>query len=85
MSLNVKNRRAHELAAQLTDLTGESLTSAVIKALEMRLELERHKRGQKAKAQRILEFADRFAPGMHRPLTSLDHATILYGEDGLPK
>jgi hypothetical protein len=85
VSLNLKNQRAHELAAQLSELTGETLTTTVIRALEERLEQERRRRGQKTTAERILEFADRFARGMPRSCGSADHASLLYGEDGLPR
>jgi antitoxin VapB len=85
MSLNLKNPRAHELAAQLSELTGESLTTAVIRALEERLIQERQKRGLKTTAERILGFADRFSRGMPRESSSADHAGLLYGEDGLPR
>ncbi len=36
--LNIKNQRAHDLAAEVSTLTGESLTQAVIVSLEERLE-----------------------------------------------
>jgi antitoxin VapB len=85
VSLNIKNEKVHQLAVQLADLTGESLTQAVRKALELRLERELAQRGAGGKAQRILEFAARFSVGVRRPLNSADHATLLYGEDGLPK
>jgi len=85
VSLNLKNPRAHELAAELASLTGESLTSAVIRAIEDRLAEERRKRGQKRKAERMLDFAARFAQGMPDTCHSADHASLLYGEDGLPR
>lgn len=40
MSLNIQQPRAHELAAKLAALTGESLTAAVVRSLEERLERE---------------------------------------------
>jgi antitoxin VapB len=83
VSLNVKNRRAHELAALLAEMTGESLTGAVIMALEAKLEEERRKRGDVA--ARMLEFAHRFAAGLPPSLRSDLHGFDLYGEDGLPK
>ena len=85
MSLNVKNRKAHELAVELSDLTGESLTTTVILALEERLEKERRKKGRGAKAEQILRFAERFAAGKPDGLKALDHGPMLYGEDGLPR
>jgi antitoxin VapB len=86
VSLNVKNQRAHELAAELADLTGESLTTTVILALEERLEKERKKkRGSGAKAEKMLRFAERFAAGKPKGLTSGDHGAVLYGADGMPR
>lgn len=85
VSLNLKNPRAHELAAELAQLTGESLTSAVIQAIEQRLAEERQKRSRRRTAQRILEFSERFAAGMASGCKSSDHGDLLYGEDGLPR
>ena len=83
-SLNLKNPRAYALASELSHLTGESLTAAVIAALEQRLELERRTRGTPT-AARILAFAERFAAGMAPGSRSVDHAAELYGEDGMPR
>jgi antitoxin VapB len=85
VSLNVKNPRAYELARRLSDLTGESLTSAVIHALESKLAEEENRRTPKTTAARILAFSERFASGMPRNCKSSDHATLLYGDDGLPR
>jgi hypothetical protein len=42
MSLNIKNPKAHTLAARLAQKTGEALTEAVVRSLRERLErLER--------------------------------------------
>lgn len=84
-SLNLKNPEAHKLASQLAQLTGESLTTAVIRAVEMRLEAERCLREPKTTAQRILAFADRFSAGLPPGLSSADHAQLLYDESGLPQ
>jgi len=84
-SLNLKNPRAYSLASELSHVTGESLTAAVIAALEQRLETERRKRGGTIRAERILAFAERFAPGMAPGSYSLEHATELYGDDGMPR
>lgn len=84
VSLNLKNPKAYELASELSKITGESLTTAVINALEQRLERERQKAGGKTKAARMLAFAQRFAAGLDPALKSEDHAW-LYDENGLPK
>ena len=85
MSLNLKNPRAHELATGLSELTGESLTTAVIRALEERLKQERQKKGQETTTERILGFASRFARGVPPGCASTDHAGLLFGDDGLPR
>ena len=85
MSLNLKNPRAYELAHKLARLTGESLTTAVIEALEERLKRVSDQKSRATKAERILSFGDRFARGMPSGCSSADHAPLLYGDDGLPK
>jgi antitoxin VapB len=84
VSLNLKNPRTHELARQLAELTGESLTTAVTLALEERLRLEQQRRGRATTAERILEFGRRFSAGMPPGANSAQHAE-LYGPDGLPQ
>jgi ribonuclease VapC len=42
MSLNIKNPEVHELAKELAELTGESMTEAVLVALKERLARERN-------------------------------------------
>jgi hypothetical protein len=84
VSLNVKNPKAYALATQLSEMTGESLTDAVIRSLEFRLAQERRRFLGETTAKRILEFGERFAAGMNPDVRSAHHADI-YGEDGLPK
>lgn len=84
MSLNVKNPRAYDLATQLAEMTGESLTDAVIRSLETRLAEQRRRLMGDSTAKRILAFGERFAPGMSNDSHSSGHAD-LYGDDGLPK
>ena len=83
-SLNLKNPRAYSLASELSHLTGESLTAAVIAALEQRFVSERRKRGGGITAERILKLAEQFAAGMAPGSHSSGHAD-LYGDDGMPK
>ena len=85
MSLNIKNERAHRLALELAELTGESLTAVVLGSLELRLSLEKERRHPIRKAERMLAFSRRFAAGMPATLGSTDHDEILYGADGLPR
>lgn len=83
-SLNLKDPRAHELAARLAQRTGESLTAVVIRALEKSLHEADGRADGKTTAERILEFAGRFAQGMPRTCDSAGHAD-LYDEAGLPR
>lgn len=84
-TLNLKNPKAYELATELAQLTGQTLTSAVMTALAVRLEEERQKRGGHSTADEILAFAKKFAPGMATGGSSADHAELLYGDDGMPR
>ena len=80
MGLNIKKEETHELAIQVADLTGESLTEAVTVALRERLEKLERRREVNAKAQRIKEMVQR--AGLR---DAPDHDALLYDERGLPK
>ena len=83
MSLNIKNEEAHQLAAALAELTGETLTKAVTEALRERLERIRKQR-RKATAAELLDIGRRCAAHCKEPVSSLDHGDFLYDERGLP-
>ena len=85
MQLNTKNDDAHRMATELSRLTGESLTQAVLTALERRLDEERRR-----KVAERGDLASRLAPivarANERPaLDDRPGDDILYDEDGLPK
>ena len=79
MVLSIKSERADQLARDLAELTGESLTDAVVAALEVRLELERRRR----RSPSLSDIVDRF-----HQLPALDGREaddiIGYDEHGLP-
>lgn len=83
MPLNIKNERAHDLARQLAERTGESLTTAVVVALEERLMRTEPRKDKEARLAQINEILDRAAR-----LPILDNRTpdeiIGYDENGLP-
>jgi len=83
MSLNIKSPEAHELAREVADITGESLTTAVKEALRERLE---RLRGEDVPhlADRLLAIGRDCAPRLPEPYRSADHAELLYADDGLP-
>jgi antitoxin VapB len=79
MVLSIKSARADQLARDLAELTGESLTDAVVAALEVRLALERRRR----RTPSLGDVVERF-----RQLPVLDGRgpddIVGYGETGLP-
>lgn len=82
LSLNIKDPAAHRLAQAIAEVTGETLTRAVIEALRERYE-RLQRRDYEALAADIRAIAERAAVHIKRPY--LDHAEFLYDERGLPK
>ena len=83
MSLNIKSPEAHELAAELARLTGESMTQAVTEALRERLEREKRKRDEDRLFAELMEIAEQCAAYPRRDDRSLEE--FLYDERGLPR
>jgi len=81
-SLNVKDPAAHRLAEAIAEATGETMTRAVTEALRERYERIQSRRG-KATVEELLAIADRAAAHVKRPY--VDHAALLYDENGRPK
>ena len=81
-TLNVKDPAAHRLAEAIAEATGETMTRAVTEALRERYERIQSRRG-KATVEELLAIADRAAAHVKRPY--VDHAALLYDENGLPK
>ena len=82
MSLNIKNEGTHRVVRQLARLTGESMTAAVEKAVEERLERVRGK-SKEGMAEKLMEIARASGPLWTKPYVSLEE--LLYDEKGLPK
>lgn len=83
MSLNIKDKEAHELARRLAEETGETMTRAVIEALRERLTRVRRRRKSRATTEDLLNIGKRCAARLHGPLP--DHGAMLYDQRGLPK
>ena len=82
MNLNIKHPEARRLAQAVADVTGETLTLAVIEALRQRLDrLERRK--AKASVEEILAIAKRTSA--HLEGRYREHGDVLYDESGLPR
>jgi antitoxin VapB len=84
MSMNIKNKEAYHLTRQLSELTGESLTTAVTEAVRERLERVRRERGVDL-AERLLLIGRDCATHLGQPFRTINHADMLYDERGLPK
>ena len=84
MSLNIKSEKTHRLARELAQLTGESMTAAVDKAVRERLERVRETKGS-GLADRLLKIRRECAPLWKEPYRSTEHGELLYDEKGLPK
>jgi antitoxin VapB len=84
MGLNIKNREAHQMAEELSKLTGESMTTAVTIALRERLARIRQEQGLSL-ADRLLAIGRDCAARLKEPFRSADHGDLLYDERGLPR
>ena len=83
MSMNIKDRKTHDLAREVAKETGETITEAVNVALRERLDRIRDGRRKKKRLAALMEIGRQGAkmfPGPH-----VDHAELLYDESGLPK
>jgi antitoxin VapB len=85
VSLNIRDPEVHQLAREVAEATGETMTDAVRTALRERL--ERVRRVEEAEAQRrfedIMEFARRWRElpvDDPRPFDEI----VAYDEEGLP-
>jgi antitoxin VapB len=82
--LNIKSEDAHRLASRLSELTGESLTTVVTKALQTELEREERLRDRAALEEKLWALAGQIKANMPDDVTS-DHSWLYDEETGLPK
>ena len=85
MSLNIKNEATCNLARELAELTGETMTAAITLALRERLERERHHRSADARFEAMMSIAERVARDLPPGPSAVEHGDLLYDEHGLPK
>ena len=83
MALNIRNQEADQLAQAIAELTGETKTDAVRKALKERLQRLRRDRADRTLANELDEIGRRCA---QRPRLDdrSDEAIIGFDEHGLP-
>lgn len=84
MSLNIKREQTYRLAQELAQLTGESVTEAVTRAVQERLDRKRRHRGASL-ADQLVAIGEDCATHLREPYRSIDHAELLYDERGLPR
>ena len=82
MSLNIKDTEALRLAQAISRATGESLASVVKQALRERYARLEDRKGR-AGVEELLAITECSAAYIQSP--SVDHADLLYDENGLPK
>ena len=85
MTLSIKDTEADAIARQLSERTGESLTVAVKRALQERLEREAGRATSQGLAERLLGIGRLCASHIREPNRSSDHAELLYDDRGLPR
>lgn len=83
VQLNIKSDEAYALAAELAELTGESLTAAVTRALRERLERERTTRDVDTRVRQMLAMAADIRAHLRQPASSRA-LEELYDENGFP-
>lgn len=86
---NIKSDRTDALLMEVRRLTGEGVTEAVTRSLQMRLDQLKHR--PRPNGERILELAQEFRDRFNIPAgkpgdpeLSVDRGELLY-DDGLPK
>jgi antitoxin VapB len=84
MGLNIKNREAHQLAAELAKRTGETMTAAITTALRERLDRLRREQDV-GLAERLLAIGEDCAKRLKEPFRSAAHGDLLYDDQGLPR
>ena len=83
MALSIKNREAERLARELADVTGQTITEAVISAMREQLARKRASVSARALMESLRDVHERVAR-----IPVLDNRSpeeMLYDEHGLPK
>jgi antitoxin VapB len=85
MGLNIKNEEAHELAAELAQLTGKSMTMVVIESLRIQLKQVQRNQENGTRLDELMAIGERCAAHIHQPATASQHGDMLYDETGMPR
>ena len=82
MKLTITDEETCRLAAELAELTGETVTGAITVALKERLERERE---IQTRLQKMRAISKRVAKSLRDGPSAVEHGDFLYDERGLPK
>ena len=82
MGLNIKNPETCRLAAELAELTGDTMTGAITKALRTQLEQEKRRQSAMDLVRKVMKIVKE--SGLSHGAKSSDH-NELYDEFGLPR
>jgi len=84
MSINIKNTEACRLIEELSDVTGETMTGAVVVAVRERLARVRRSEAGSL-AEKLLAIGRDCAKRLGPEYRALNHDALLYDEKGLPR
>ena len=84
MAMNIKNAETQRLVKQLAKITGETQTSAITNAVRERLSRLRDRK-RESMVERMMAIGKDCAAHLAPPFDKIDHAELLYDDDGLPK
>lgn len=85
MPINIKNEHVSNLAVELAEATGESITDAVGHAVEARLREVRRSGGRNGIAAKLMALSAKCVERAPKQWLEFDHGTELYDERGLPR
>jgi antitoxin VapB len=85
VGLIIKSKKAYDLATELAKITGKSVTTVVVDALQTHMKQLQHQQDRETLLQELMEIGKRCSAHIHRPTTALQHADLLYDEVGMPK
>ncbi len=85
MSLNIKNQEVYDLASELAQLTGRSMTAVVLDALRHQRERIQREQQKEVRVQELMSIAQRCAAHITQPVAATDHGDMFYDEHGMPQ
>ncbi len=85
MRLHIKNKEAYELASELAQLTGQSMTAVVLDALRRQQKRLLHQKKTEIRVQELMAIAERCTKQIRQPVSAIEHGAMLYDESGMPQ